>query len=85
MKAISRRRFLQVAGASVVAVAAVSIPGISKGDEGEGVIRVRNTPAVLGMRTKRRTFCQQATFPSAPDALRVLASRGIEAEIFIDL
>ena len=83
MKAISRRQFLQMAGASAVAVAAISIPGISKGEEGQGEIKVRSLPP--GARGRKISFCQTATFPSAPDAFRVLASRGIEAEIYIDL
>lgn len=83
MKAISRRQFLQLAGASVVTIAAASMPRISKGDEGQGEIKARSLPE--GARVRDVGFCSTATFPSAPDAFRVLASRGIEAEVYVAL
>lgn len=83
---MTRRQFLQVAGTSVaLAAAALSFPGTGRGDEGEGVVRVVDGPIPRSFKASKAAFCQAASFPTAPDAFRVLASRGITVDIYMDL
>jgi hypothetical protein len=84
MNRISRRRFLQIAGAAVL-TAAVAVPAIGGGRNHHGVKRVRvrklagqgnPTPAEIA-------FYQRARFATAADAMRAVASRRMTAEIYV--
>ena len=83
MKAISRRRFLQVAGATIL-VAAVAAPAFGGGRNHKGPkkIRVRPLPSQRDLSSSQQSFFHRARFATAADAMRVTASRGLIAEIY---
>ena len=84
MKAISRRRFLQVAGATMLA-AAVSIPSISGAKAKNGVKRVRVRPiSSNNLRPGEVIFYDNARFATEADAMRAVASRRMTAEIYVE-
>ena len=83
MKAISRRRFLQVAAATML-VAALPASGGARSRRGEKRIRVRPLASQGGVSAAERAFCQRARFASAADAMRAAASRGMTAEIYVE-
>ncbi len=80
MNAISRRTFLQMVGASALAVMALSLSAFGGGKTTSRRIRVRMVS--FHPRAAEMAFCQRARFASAADAMRALASRGMAAEIY---
>ena len=84
MKTISRRRFLQVAGATMVAAVAVPAIGRGRGNNGQNRIRIRPLSAAEDLTPKERAFCRRARFATAADAMRAVASRGMTAEIYTE-
>ena len=81
MNGISRRKFLQVAGAAIVAVAA--IPSLGGTKARNGVKRVRIRPVSdADLRPGEISFYRRARFETAADAMRTAASRGMNAEIY---
>ena len=83
MNGISRRRFLQVAGAAIVA--AVAIPSVNgaKARNGQGLLRVRPISSD-SLRPGEIVFYSNARFATAADAMRATASRRLTAEIYVD-
>ena len=83
MNEISRRRFLQVAGAAIVA--AVAIPSVNgaKARNGQGLLRVRPISSD-SLRPAEIVFYSNARFATAADAMRATASRRLTAEIYVD-
>lgn len=80
MKGISRRRFLQVAGATIL-VATMASMSASGRDKTE-LRRIRVRMISPNSRPAEVAFCHQARFRSAADAMRALAARGLAAEIY---
>lgn len=80
MKAMSRRRFLQVAGATVLTATMASMPAMGERQSSPRRIRVRMVAP--DPRPAELAFCRRARFHSAADAMRALASRGMAAEIY---
>ena len=83
MKEITRRRFLQVAGAAIMA--AVVIPSVSgaKAKYGQGSFRVRPISSD-SLRPGEVVFYSNARFATAADAMRATASRRLTAEIYVE-
>ena len=84
MKEITRRKFLQVAGAAMVAVALPSLgkPGGNNGNHnGEKRVRIRPVPGA-NLRPGEIAFYRRAKFWTAADAMRAVASRGAKAEVY---
>ena len=83
MNGISRRRFLQVAGAAIVA--AVAIPSVNgaKARNGQGLLRVRPISSD-SLRPGEIVFYSNARFATAADAMRATASRRLTAEIYVE-
>ena len=83
VKAITRRRFLQAAGATVL-LAVVAAPAIGGGKSGHGVKRVRVRPLSLqgGLSPRENDFFRRARFFTAADAMRAVASRRMTAEVY---
>lgn len=83
MNEISRRRFLQVAGAAIVA--AVAIPSVNgaKARNGQGLLRVRPISSD-SLRPGEIVFYSNARFATAADAMRATASRRLTAEIYVE-
>jgi hypothetical protein len=83
VKAITRRRFLQAAGATVL-LAAVAMPAIGGGKSGHGVKRIRVRPhsSQGGLTSAEIAFFRRARFYTAADAMRAVASRRMTAEIY---
>ena len=80
MNVISRRRFLQVAGATMLAATMASVPASGERQSGPRRIRVRMVSP--NPRPAELAFCRRARFQSAADAMRALASRRLTAEIY---
>jgi len=85
MKAMSRRHFLQVAGATML-LAAVAVPALGGGKSSHGVKRVRIRPlsSQVNVRPGETSFYRRARFATAADAMRAVASRGMTAEIYVE-
>ena len=87
MKAISRRRFLQVAGAAMVLAVATAIPAIGGDDKPKSwrcPVRVRPLSSSKNLRQSELAFYRKARFSCAADAMRALASRGMTGEIYAE-
>ena len=87
MKAISRRRFLQVAGATMVLAVATAIPAIGGDDKPKSwrcPVRVRPLSSSKNLRQSELAFYRKARFSCAADAMRALASRGMTGEIYAE-
>lgn len=83
MNEISRRRFLQVAGAAMVAIAAIPSLGGSGNHNGEKRVRIRPVPGAE-LRPGEISFYRRARFATAADAMRAVASRRMKAEIYVE-
>lgn len=83
MKAISRRRFLQVAGATML-VAAVPAVGGGQNRWGPKKIRIRPLSSESNLRPGEISFYRSAKFATAADAMRAVASRRMTAEIYAE-
>lgn len=84
MNGISRRKFLQVAGAAIVAVAAIPSLGGTKGNKnGQMRVRIRPVPGA-DLRPGEISFYRRARFATAADAMRAVASRRMKAEIYVE-
>ena len=83
MKAISRRRFLQVAGATMLVAALPAIGGRRNG-QGPKRVRVRPLASSPEISPAQRAFYRRARFATAADAMRAVASRGMTAEIYVE-
>lgn len=86
MKGISRRKFLQVAGAAIVAVAAIPTLGGTGGRHRGDVKRVRVRPhdAQQELSPAEKAFCRRARFATAADAMRAAAARGVAVVIYTE-
>jgi hypothetical protein len=85
MNGISRRRFLQVAGAAIVAAAAIPSLGGTKKKKKNGEKRVRIRPVSgANLRPGELSFYRRARFYTPADAMRAVASRGMTAEIYVE-
>ena len=79
MKSMSRRHFVGLAGtaATVIATCGVTVKAAGRSRQKTRNIRVRpSSPSDLN-------FCQRAQFYTAADAIRAVAAREIEVEIYI--
>lgn len=83
VKGISRRQFLQGAGAMIVAVAAIPGLGSAKAKNGQKRVRIRPV-STANLRPGEISFYRRARFATAADATRAVASRRMTAEIFTD-
>ena len=87
MNEISRRKFLQVAGAAMVAIAAIPTlgkPGNNNGNHnGQKRVRIRPVPGA-DLRPGEISFYRRARFATAADAMRAVASRRMQAEIYVE-
>ena len=83
MKAISRRRFLQVAGATML-VAAVPAVGGGQNRWGPKKIRIRPLSSEGNLCPGEISFYRRAKFATAADAMRAVASRRMTAEIYAE-
>lgn len=83
MKEISRRRFLQVSGAALMAVAAIPAMGGHGNHNGAKRVRIRPVPGA-DLRPGEISFYRRAKFATAADAMRAAASRGLKAEIYVE-
>ena len=85
MKAMSRRHFLQVAGATML-LAAVAVPALGGGKSSHGVKRIRIRPLSSqgNVRPGEISFYRRARFATAADAMRAVASRRMTAEIYAE-
>lgn len=84
MKAISRRHFLQVAGATMLVAALPAIGGGGQNRRGVKRVRVRKMAGQGNSSPSERAFYQRARFDTAADAMRAVASRGMTAEIYVE-
>ena len=82
MSEISRRRFLQVAGAALVAAAALPSLGSADSQPGEKRVRIRPVPGA-DLRPGEIAFYRRARFATAADAMRAAAARRMTAEIYV--
>ena len=82
VKGISRRRFLQGAGAVMVAAAAIPCLGGAKAKNGEKRVRIRPV-STANLRPGEITFYRRARFATAADAMRAVASRRMNAVIYV--
>ena len=83
MSAMSRRRFLQVAGAAMALAALPAVGGRSRSQR-EKRIRIRPFPPQAPLSPSQRAFFDRAQFETAADAMRAVASRGVTAEIYVE-
>ena len=83
MNGISRRRFLQVAGAAIMVVAAIPSLGGSRKHNGAKRVRIRPV-SDADLRPGEISFYRRARFATAADAMRAVASRRIKAEIYVE-
>ena len=85
MKGISRRQFLQGAGAAVAAATLMTLPALGGTKAKNGAKRVRIRPvSTANLRPGEISFYRRARFATAADATRAVASRRMAAEIFSD-
>ena len=82
MKTMSRREFLQVAGATMLVAALPSIGG-GKNRPGEKRVRIRPASGRQDVSLSEKAFCQRARFATVSDAMRAAAARRIAAEIIV--
>lgn len=84
MNKISRRQFLQGAGAAVAAVTLLTLPALggTKSKIGQKRVRVRPLASQANLRPGEISFYRRARFSTAADAMRAVASRGIVAEVY---
>ena len=82
MSALSRRVFLQLAGAATggLALAATWAAEGSRRPKARRTLRVRSAGGAGGVKSQE-SFCRRARFVSAADALRAAAARGLTGEI----
>ena len=74
---------MQVAGAAIVAAAAIpSLGGTKKKKNGEKRVRVRPYNANQKLTPSEIVFCDRARFTTAADAMRAAAARGIPVVIY---
>ena len=87
MKEISRRHFLQMAGATVVAAMATAIPVVGEGEKPRQwhrpAVRIRPLSSANSISKSEQAFYRKARFSCAADAMRAVASRGMTAEIYV--
>ncbi|MBU1694220.1 MAG: twin-arginine translocation signal domain-containing protein [Verrucomicrobia bacterium] len=83
MKPVTRRGFLQVAGAAALGATAFSVltPKLARSDRKRRQVRLQPVPAT-SFHPADEAFCKRARFPTAADAVRVAARRGLSAEIY---
>ena len=82
MSEISRRRFLQVAGAALVAAAVLPSLGGAGNPAGEKRVRLRPLSGA-DLRPGEIAFYRRARFATAADAMRAAAARRMAAEICV--
>ena len=84
MKAISRRQFLQGAGAAFAAVTLMSLPALggTKSKNGHKRVRIRPVPGA-DLRPGEISFYRRERYATAADAMRAVASRRMKAEIYV--
>jgi len=83
MNMFSRRRFLQVAGAAIVAAALPAIGG-GKSSQIAKRVRIRPLSSQGNLRPGEMDFYRSARFASPADAMRAVAARGTTAEIYVE-
>lgn len=83
MNEISRRKFLQVAGAAMAAAVALPSLGGAKNHNGEKRVRIRPV-AGAALRPGEIAFYRRAKFWTAADAMRAAAARGVTGEIYVE-
>ena len=83
MKGMSRRKFLQVAGATMLAAA---LPAIGRGRNRRGPekYRIRPLASPADLCPGEIAFCRRARFATAADAMRAAAAHRMAAEIYIE-
>jgi len=83
MHEISRRKFLQVAGATMMA--AIAIPSLANSGNHAGQKRVRIRPVSgVPLRPGEISFYRRARFATAADAMRAAASRRMNGTIYVE-
>lgn len=83
MNEISRRKFLQIAGSAIVAMAAIPSLGGHGNHHGAKRVRIRPVSGAV-LRPGEISFYRRARFATAADAMRAVASRGMQAEIYME-
>ena len=83
MNEISRRKFLQVAGAAILAAAAMPALGGAKARHGEKRVRIRPVPGA-NLRTGEISFYRRARFATAADAMRAAAARRMNGTVYVE-
>ena len=83
MKGISRRQFMQGAGAAAAAVTIMTLPALggTKAKSGEKRVRIRPV-STDNLRHGEISFYSRARFATAADAMRAVASRRMTAEVY---
>ena len=86
MNKISRRQFLQGAGAAVAAVTLMTLPALggTKSKNVQKRVRVRPLASQADLRPGEISFYRRARFASAADAMRAVASRRLTGEIYTE-
>lgn len=80
---VTRRGFLQAAGAAALATALMAVPADGAGRARRGLRKVRVRPLHPNRcSASHKAFCQKAKFYTAADAIRVVARRNFECEIY---
>ena len=83
MNEISRRQFLQVAGAAMVAAMAIPTLGVPGNNNGQKRVRIRPVPDAV-LRPGEISFYRRARFATPADAMRAAAARGVTGEIYVE-
>lgn len=83
MKGMSRRKFLQVAGATMLAAA---LPAIGRGRNRHGPkkYRIRPLSSPADLSPGEIAFYRRARFVTAADAMRAVAAHRMTAEIYVE-
>ena len=84
MNEISRRRFLQVAGAAIVAVAVIpTLGGTKEAHNGQKRVRIRPV-AGADLRPGEISFYRRARFATPADAMRAAAARRMNGTVYVE-
>ena len=83
MHEISRRKFLQIAGATILAVATLPALGGAKARHGEKHVRIRPVQGA-NLRPGEISFYRRARFATPADAMRAAAARRMNGTIYME-
>ena len=85
MKEISRRQFLQGAGAAIAVVTLMTMPamGGTKSKNGQKRVRIRPVSSA-NLRPGEISFYRRARFATAADAMRAAAARRMNGTVYVE-